>query len=84
MKRDRSQYYFFPLEIQVDTREFVLFLIQGAPEFNFRLFNFFEAEHQGSTNCSILPSCMGELGVSWENMENRENMEDMENINQVT
>ena len=28
---------------------------------------------QGSTNCAILPSKMGEHGVSWENMENIEN-----------
>ena len=27
---------------------------------------------QGSTNCSILPSRMGEHGVSWENIENME------------
>ena len=42
---------------------------------------------QGSTNCSILPSRMGEHGVSLENMENienGENMEKMENINQMT
>ena len=42
---------------------------------------------QGSTNCSMLPSRMGEHGVSWEIMENKEiveNMEKMENINQMT
>ena len=35
---------------------------------------------QGSTNCSILPSWMGEQehGVSWKNIEN------MKNINHVT
>ena len=41
---------------------------------------------QDSKNCSILPSQMGEHGVSWENMEkmeNTENMEKMENINQI-
>ena len=37
--------------------------------------------HQGSKNCSILPSRMGEHGVSWENTEN---MEKIENINQMT
>ena len=30
---------------------------------------------QRSTSCSILPSRMGEHGVSWENMENMENMD---------
>ena len=43
---------------------------------------------QGSTNCSILPSWMGEHGVSWKNInQNRENIqsaEKMENINQMT
>ena len=46
---------------------------------------------QGTTNCSILPSCMGEHGVSWkninqnmENIQNAEKMEKMENINQMT
>ena len=36
---------------------------------------------QDSKNCSILPSQMGEHGVSWEKMENTENIEKMENIN---
>ena len=36
---------------------------------------------QESTNFSILPSQMGERGVSWENMEITENME---KINPVT
>ena len=42
---------------------------------------------QDSKNGPILPSLMGEHGVSWENienMENTENMEKMENINQMT
>ena len=39
---------------------------------------------QGCRNCSILPSRMGEHGVSLENMGNMENMEKMENINQMT
>ena len=42
---------------------------------------------QGSTNCSILLSRMGEHGMSWEDMENVKNMENrekMENINQMT
>ena len=36
---------------------------------------------QGSTNCSILRSQMGDHGVIWENTENTENMEKMENFN---
>ena len=36
--------------------------------------------HQGSKSCSILPSRMGEHGVSWENMGNMENMENMGNM----
>ena len=39
---------------------------------------------QGCRSCSILPSRMGEHGVSLENMENMENMEKMENFNQMT
>ena len=42
---------------------------------------------QGCRSCSILPSRMGEHGVSLENMgnmETMENMEKMENINQMT
>ena len=39
---------------------------------------------QGSTNCAILPSQMGQHRVSWENMEITKNMGDMENINQMT
>ena len=45
------------------------------------------AYKQGCRSCSILPSRMGEHGVSLENMgnmENMENMEKMENINQMT
>ena len=38
-------------------------------------------DDQGCRNCSILPSRMGEHGVSLENMGN---MEKMENINQMT
>ena len=43
--------------------------------------------NQGCRSCSILPSRMGEHGVSLENMgnmENMENMEKMENINHMT
>ena len=42
---------------------------------------------QGCRNCCILPSRIGEHGVSLENMGNignMENMENMENINQMT
>ena len=54
---------------------------------------------QGSTSCAILPSWMGEHGISWEsrekmentententeNMENTQNKEKMENICQMT
>ena len=34
--------------------------------------------YYGPTNCGILPSWMGEHGVSWEDMENTGNMEDLE------
>ena len=43
--------------------------------------------NQGRRSCCILPSRMGEHGVSLENMGNMENMENMEkneNINQMT
>ena len=40
--------------------------------------------HQGSTNYGILPTQMGENGVSLENIEKIENVEKMENINQMT
>ena len=39
---------------------------------------------QGCRNCCILPSRMGEHGVSLENMGNMENMGKMEHINQMT
>ena len=39
---------------------------------------------QGSTNCAILSSQMGEQRVSWENMEITKNMGYMENINRMT
>ena len=46
-----------------------------------------DGHDQGCRNCCILPSWMGEHGVSLENMGNTENMENMErieNINQTT
>ena len=39
---------------------------------------------QGCRNCWILPSQMGEHGVSLENTGNMKNMENMENINRMT
>ena len=40
--------------------------------------------NQGCRNCWILPSRMGEHGVSLENMEDMEDIKKMENINQMT
>ena len=38
---------------------------------------------QGSTNYSILPSRMGEDGVSWENTENMENMDSVNALKSI-
>ena len=38
---------------------------------------------QDSKNCPILPSLMGEHGVSWENIENMENTENMEKMEKM-
>ena len=39
--------------------------------------------YQGSKSCAMLPSWIGEHGISWENVQNTEDMEKMENINQM-
>ena len=41
-------------------------------------------EAQGPTNCGILPSQMGERGVSLENTKNMWNIEKKENTKQMT